>query len=125
MGLTAYVYRSDLGDCSAGGISGKVNRVTVVNVEGPSEPSDEAPAVMLVPGNLRGTAKVVAAWVVSGNGDYAPAAPADMVGPMMGGTYVGTSDSRFCSAVEKLTGSRGGIAPLHDRYEVYREGWDR
>lgn len=115
MGLTAYIYRSSLGDCSNGGISGMVDRVTIVNVEGPAEPSAEAPAVLLVRGNVRNTAKVI----VEGAGGPT------MVGPMMGGAYIASSDSRFCSAVEKLTGSRDGAAPLHDRYEVYREGWDR
>ena len=38
------------------------------------------------------------------------------VGPMFGGTFVGSSDSRF----RKATGQRGPI-PLHDRYETTEE----
>ena len=39
----------------------------------------------------------------------------DGVGPMFGGTFVGTSDSRF----SKATGQRGtSVIPLHDRYET-------
>jgi hypothetical protein len=40
------------------------------------------------------------------------------VGPMFGGTFVGTSDSRFARA----TGQRGtSVIPLHDRYETVEE----
>lgn len=40
------------------------------------------------------------------------------VGPMMGGSYAGTSDSRFASMCEELTGHpwHGAVA-VHDRYE--------
>lgn len=38
-----------------------------------------------------------------------------IVGPMFGGTFVGSSDSRFARA----TGQRGTcVIPLHDRYET-------
>lgn len=39
-------------------------------------------------------------------------------GPMMGGSYAGTSDSRFAHMCEELTGSywHGAVA-VHDRYE--------
>lgn len=40
------------------------------------------------------------------------------VGPMMGGSYAGTSDSRFTRMCEELTGYpwHGAVA-VHDRYE--------
>lgn len=42
----------------------------------------------------------------------------DGVGPMMGGSYAGTSDSRFSRMCEELTGHpwHGAVA-VHDRYE--------
>lgn len=47
------------------------------------------------------------------------------VGPMMGGSYAGTSDSRFSRMCEELTGHpwHGAVA-VHDRYES-QELYDR
>jgi hypothetical protein len=124
MGLTAYIYKSGLGDCSNGGISSRADKVTLVNVEGPFEPTEDRPAAMLVPGNTAGTVKVVAA-VAGDDGTYAPVkqnGDGKQVGPMMGGAYVATSDSRFSRAVEDLLGHRFyGAVPLHDRFESAAE----
>jgi hypothetical protein len=126
MGLIANIYKHKGQSFSAGGISETADQVTVVNVDGPFEPSPEAPAVMLVDGNLRGTVRIVpamqvATWWVPMIGT---AAPEGKAGPMYGGTVVGTSDSRFCDAVTKLTGVRDRVVDLHDRYETWAD-YDR
>ena len=43
-------------------------------------------------------------------------------GPMMGGSYAGTSDSRFSRMVEDITGHvwHGAVA-VHDRYETWAQ----
>ena len=115
MGLTVSILRdSDLGDCSNGGVSGRVNKLTMINVEGPFEPSDNAPAAKLVEGNLGG-AKVIPCI------DHPTIMMGDMsklIGPMMGGTYVATSDSRFSNKLEEMGVSMGVAIPFHDRYET-------
>lgn len=109
MGLLAYVYRTGrISDCSNGGISASFHEVTIVNVEGPCDPSPAAPAVKLVPGAFVGTALIVPCNKPEGR-----------IGPMMGGAYVATSDSRFSNAVERLTGHPFyGAVPFHDRFET-------
>jgi hypothetical protein len=111
MGLIANIYKNNGQDFSNGGLSSRVNEVTVVNVDGPFEPTEDRPAVLLVEGNARGTVKVVPALE---GGDGWTAWP----GSMMGGCYVATSDARFTQAVEDLLGiSFYGAIALHDRYE--------
>lgn len=106
MGLLISVYRDAGGDCSLNGISSNHDFLTVVNVEGPFEPSEKAPAVWLVPGNVPNSAKLVPNDPsVSGKRG------------MMGGNFGGTSDSRFRVAVEKLIGGHVSIVPIHDRFE--------
>ena len=61
MGLIANIYRGRFGDCSNGGLSSRVNEVTLVNVEGPFEPTEDRPAAMLLNGHARGTVRVVPA----------------------------------------------------------------
>lgn len=151
MGLTAGIYKNGA-DCSNYGISSYASSVTIVNVEGPFDPSGDRPAVMLV-ANAMGTARFVPAELerrcvncdlVAGDGeDISPICSVDglvsshsfrdrwveskcngerRVGPMMGGCYVSTSDSRFSRAVEDLLGHRFyGAVPLHDRFETADE----
>lgn len=110
MGLNVSVYK-DAGsnyDCTNNGVTNRFSRLNVVNVEGPFDPTDDCPAVMLVKGNLPGTVKIV---------------PLDEMGTgswtMFGGNYAATSDSRFTAAVEKITGGRFyGAVPVHDRVEA-------
>jgi hypothetical protein len=119
MGLHIDVYRSAdrSGDCTAGGISGRHPELCIVNVNGPSDPTDKAPAALLVPGNLPGTLKIVGA-VKNEAGDYVPLTYPNATGPMMGGNYGATSDSRFSEACERLLGHRFyGAVPIHDRFE--------
>ena len=104
MGMIAYVYDSPLGNCSNKGLSAFHKRVTVINVEGPFEPSDDAPAVQLV---KRKYGNIVAV-------------PVGLEGKwtMFGGAYIVTSDSRFNEAVEELSGYEFGFpVALHDRVE--------
>jgi len=107
MGLYADIFKHNGQSFSNGGVSETHDMVCVINVPGPFNPDDRHPAVLLVPGNLPNTAKVVPLKE-----------PANQVGPMMGGCYVSTSDSRFSEAVKALTGSYASVAPLHDRYET-------
>lgn len=108
MGLMVFVYRpANFPDCTNGGVSYRYDTLTLVNVPGPFEPSENAPAAWLVPGNLPKTAKIV------------------VVDPkeekrwhMFGGNYAGSSDGRFDDALFRLTGGwHQCLAPIHDRYE--------
>ena len=104
MGMIASVFRSDLGDCSNKGVSARATKVCVVNVEGPFDPSPDAPAVRLV---KRKYGNVVAIPV-----------GLDEFEVMFGGTYVSTSDSRFAEAVEQMSGYDFGFPiAMHDRVE--------
>ena len=105
MGLNAYIYKHNGEDFSNGGVSSRFNEVCLVNVAGPSEPDDQHPACVLNVGRQEGTVRVF---------------PLETVGKwaMAGGCYVGTSDSRFGEAIEKLLGHRFyGAVALHDRVE--------
>jgi hypothetical protein len=111
-GLTLDVYKHGKYDSTNGGLSGKVDSITVVNL-GPDseifEASDKAPAFKLVK-NAYNTLKLVpVVGDAEGRG----------IGPMFGGNYAATSDSRFSRACEKLLGhSFYGAVPIHDRYET-------
>jgi hypothetical protein len=112
MGLTVYVYRTaTLGDCTGGGISGRHAELTVVNIEGPSKPRPDAPAVALLDGAM-GTKRLVPVLGSDEEG-WQMVAPEGYVGPMMGGNYAASSDGRFRDAC----GFYGAI-PVHDRYET-------
>lgn len=106
MGLRVSIYTPSYGECSNGGYSARFNDLTIVNVDGPFNPTAAAPAALLVAGNLPNTARVVPAD-----------SPTGMVGPMMGGCYVASCDGRWADAVIALTGTRTGAVALHDRYE--------
>jgi hypothetical protein len=111
-GLTVNVFRSSYN--SSLNVFENAHKLTIVNVDGPFEATPEAPAAMLVRGNLRGTVKVVPA-VQMPSGEYIP----EQGHTMFCGAYVATSDSRWGEAVEKITGSRFyGAVALHDRVET-------
>jgi hypothetical protein len=103
-GIRADIYRSDFGDFSGGGISGRVKEVTIIDdrIDGPFEPSDDAPAVRIVERVIMGKPYVHVEPIDQPDG---------MLGPMMGGTYVATPDSR-------LRAIATGAIPLHDRFET-------
>lgn len=111
MGIHAYVYRSDLGDCTNGGISSKAKGLTIVNANGPFEPDDNHPAAMLV---SHVNHAVIRPAEKDSEGVYHPVNK----WWMFGGNYAATSDSRFGEAVERLLGRKFyGAVPIHDRCE--------
>jgi hypothetical protein len=107
MGMIVSVY-TDKGsdyDCTCNGVTNRFDRLCVVNVEGPFEPSDSCPAVTLEAGALDGIA--VLRPVEAGSN-----------WTMFGGNYASTSDSRFSRAVEFICGHRFyGAVAVHDRIE--------
>jgi hypothetical protein len=101
MGMIVYVYRdADGSDCTAGGISSKFNKLTIINVDGPFDPTPDAPAVVLENGPLN-SMRIVPVFK-----------PEGAVGPMFGGNYAASSDSRVRDAI----GFYGAVA-IHDRFE--------
>ncbi len=107
-GMLVSVYRNaERGqyDCTNGGMSSKVAKFVVVGYGLPEifTPSDDAPLAFLLPGH---------GWRVI------PADPRDtakLAGPMMGGNYVGTRDSRWHEVVGV------DLVPVHDRYETWED----
>lgn len=124
MGLIVSIYKDKGREWSNGGVSSRVDELTLVNVDGPFEPTEDRPAALLVP-NAMGTVRVVPAIEVAPGGSYVEQGAEDAlgapgVGPMMGGCYVATSDSRFSEKIEALLGGRFyGAVPLHDRFESW------
>lgn len=106
MGLTINIYRSDY-DSDLNVFKGKKG-VTVINVDGPSEPTDRYPAALLSTNAF-------------GNPILIPVdAPEGVV--MDGGTFAGSCDNRW----RKATGLYAAI-PIHDRVEswdLYRRNLD-
>lgn len=103
-GLIAYIYRNGR-DSSNGGISSRVDSVVVLGGPEIFEPGADRPAVKLVRRQF-------------GSGVYIHAEPVDkpagdLVGPMFGGTYISSCDSRW----RDLVGHSYPI-PLHDRWET-------
>lgn len=103
MGMIVYVYRNPLGDCTNNGASSRVGRFCVTNIEGPFEPTDDAPAARLIRGpydSLRLVPQALIdakAWV------------------MFGGNLAMTSDSRFSAAVKAMGGA--DAVKIFDRVE--------
>lgn len=114
MGLRLSVYRNaELGDCTNGGISSVCNTLCVVNADGPFQPRQDTPAVLIERGPYNTLRLKVA--VQNEAGEWEPALGMFM----MGGNYAGTSDSRFGEACERIChGYRfSGVLPIHDREE--------
>jgi len=103
---------SKYGDSSNGGVSSKVDELTIINIGGPFEATENAPAAMLVMGNIPNSVKIIP------SAGYATERRA---GPMMGGCYVTTSDSRFSDKLESMGMPRGMAVPLHDRWETWEQ----
>jgi len=109
MGLNVSVYRnSEFGeyDCTNGGISSANNCLNVVNCDGPFDPKDDRPAVMIVDDRPCGRPypKLVPAVFDEDTETWERAKGWFM----FGGNYGGTSDSRF----------EYNILPIHDRVEA-------
>lgn len=118
MGITASIYRAEFYDGRTElNEMRDVEEVTVVNADGPFEPEADAPAVLLRKGHGGRTVRAVPA--VKESGVWVEATVAERpIGPMAGGTYIATSDSRFSELVREITGGDFyGAVALHDRYE--------
>jgi len=111
--LTISVFRSNLGDCSNGGVTGRYDQLYLACEKGPFDVPDNDERLMRI---------VVKRY---GFGDHAHIEPVNrpegMIGPMAGGCYAGSCDSRFANAVEEAIGVRFGVLPVHDRFETERE----
>lgn len=115
------VLRSPYGDCTNGGVSSEADTLTLICGDVPPcfvpDPDAFRYPVIKIEANTQGTVRAI---------PVGPA-PAGHVGPMMGGNYVATSDSRFRDEVERVLGARFyGAVALHDRYEsqaLYDSMW--
>lgn len=107
-GLLVNIYKTAGQECSNGGVSAYADRAILIGEGIPQifSAATGQPILKLVKGNLSGTVKIVPLEQ-----------PAGKCGPMFGGAYVATSDSRFSEVVEKICGTRFGAVPLHDRFE--------
>jgi hypothetical protein len=118
MGVNANILKHNAESFSSGGISENYNDVCIVNANGPFDPNETHPAVLIVRGP-GGNGHVIAVpaeknksgkWVESkGKGSR-----------MFGGTFINASDSRFHDLVESLGGLRGTAIGFHDRFETGR-----
>jgi hypothetical protein len=110
MGLQVGLYRNDYNSCN--NVFGGWTTVTLTNVEGPFDPTPNAPAAV-VKKNSHGNPVIYPdmEWMhahdmhdtVRENGHFA-----------FGGAYAGTTDSRFGEALRAM-GTHGYFAvPVHD-----------
>jgi hypothetical protein len=110
MGLLIFVARGS--NCTNGGISSQFDKLLAVNVDGPFDPSDDCPAVLLE-SHYKGILRVVPA--IKDKGKWAR----DPRWAMFGGNYAATSDSRWSDACAALLGHQFyGAVCIHDRYET-------
>ena len=97
------------GDYSNGGVSGRSSQVVVVLPGGGPIPANGTiPAVEIVKKRSVGGEQLHVAVPVDGPDDERKS-----IGPMMGGAYIASSDSRFRELVPFY-----GAVPLHDRWET-------
>jgi len=115
-GISVNIYRSDLGDCTNGGATSPANSQgkTVIlfdpeirNGNYALDKCKDDPRVICL--------RVVRRWIGTKN-EYIHCEPINAkgdgcVGPMAGGNYVGSSDSRFCDVSPYPI-------PVHDRFET-------
>lgn len=102
-GLRASIYTDEIGECSNGGISSRVKYVTIVGDGIPEifTADDKAPAVKIVRRVIWGKPYVHAEPVDQ---------PEGTAGPMAGGCFIYSSDSRFPHQYP---------ISLHDRFECW------
>lgn len=110
MGLILNVYRHPDGDFTRGGVSGQFRELTLVNADGPFDPTPDRPAVVMKHGNVPWSVHIVPIEATKNAKHY-----------MFGGNYAVTSDSRFGELVEKILGRQFrhavGAVAIHDRTE--------
>jgi hypothetical protein len=112
MGLFASIYRS--GFNSPNNLLGGWKEVTIVNVDGPFDPSPDRPAVRLAMKGYGDPIVMPDIDYLHQLGSFTRVPDDDHV--MMGGAFVWTSDQRFAQAIRDLTNRDGGYfaVPLHD-----------
>ena len=112
-GLKASIYEpKGFKNCSNNGVSARFDHVVVLPtpefpISGPFEPNEQTPAVTL---KRNSQGDIIAVPV------DAPGPESEFCGPMFGGAYICTSDSRF-SQVTKIYAA----IPLHDRWETWQQ----
>lgn len=110
MGIIINVFRANGRDCTNNGISGKFDRLCVVNVEGPVDPDADAYPVILGDNGYGGPVLFPAVQVEDewekASGWF-----------MFGGNFGYTSDSRFSRAVEQISPNFFGAVKIFDRQE--------
>jgi hypothetical protein len=117
MGLLIWIHRADYD--SVRNVFHGCAKITLVDADGPFDPSPDAPAATLATSPY-GDPIIIPL-------DWPPDRPA---GPSFGGTFAATSDSRFGAAVVKATGIRTGrhgyyaAVPIHDRFDTW-DDFDR
>ena len=116
MGLRVKILKDQYGDTSNGGASSRVGRLTITNVEGPFEPDATAPAAILKHG-VMGTI-IVVLENPSMDKDNEDLLRRYVVGPMFGGSFITTSDSRFSEKLRDMGLYSHVAIPFHDRYET-------
>lgn len=105
MGIHVRVYRDSGPDCTNDGISARHDTLTVTNIDGPDEPTADAPGVILVAGPT------------AGQGANPILVPEDgSSGSMYGGNIASSSDSRWSAAVRAAGGTTRHVS-IHDRFE--------
>lgn len=119
-GIRVSIYKDGGRSWSNGGISDLHDEATLILPDGgPFKPTFDAPAIKIV-GNTAGTIKAIPY-------DDTKWRHEKPIGPMMGGSYIATSDSRFSEETERVLGARFyGAVPLHDRFETqsdYDRNW--
>ena len=108
MGLIVDIARTDY-DAKQNAFHGK-SRVTVLNIDWPFEPTPDAPAALLTQNALGGP--IIVPAFIDELGNAQPVKRGGMIGPMFGGTFAASSDSRFGRATEQ-----SGAISIHDRFE--------
>ena len=109
-GLVCEIFRWSLGDCSNAGLSSRCTKVTLIGLGKHAEifePTPERPAVRIVKRTISGKEYIHAQPIE--RPQWAEITNSATVGPMAGGTFIYSSDSRFPSSYP--------IA-LHDRWET-------
>ena len=109
--ISVYVYRWSLGDCTNGGASGRFDTLYVGHPSGCFEVDESDERLFRVGANAFGHPILIP-----------ENPPRKAIGPMMGGNYAASSDSRFGEAIRAATGRDFyGAVAIHDRFETQRE----
>jgi hypothetical protein len=105
-GMLVYVYRNaEFGGCTNNGLTDKVTKLILVGdgIDGPFEVKEGEPYLELVRNAYRVHAEPRNFGDMSG-----------LIGPMFGGNFVYSSDSRFTKVCY-------APLPVHDRYETQEQ----